>query len=124
MTETWQRVDGKWLLRLVHTDRIRINPPAINLTTQQIDELVGTYHGAGGTYVVQRDGSAIFGRRNATPALQLKAETRDVLFTPDNVYMRKIFQRDAAGRVTGFVDRDENSDRVWLRSAPPQQAGP
>jgi hypothetical protein len=31
MTETWQNVDGRWLLRIVHTDRIRDLPPPVEL---------------------------------------------------------------------------------------------
>ncbi len=38
--------------------------------------------------------------------------TRIALFVPDDVYLRKVFQRDAQGRVTGFIDRRENTDRL------------
>lgn len=115
MTETWQRIDGKWLLRIVHTDRIRINPPPITLTSSQIDELAGTYRNANSTYVIRREGDRILGGKPGGPFVALKAETRDVLFQPDNVYKRDVFQRDASGRVTGFVARNENTDRPWAR---------
>lgn len=115
MTETWQRIDGEWLLRIVHTDRIRINPPPIALTSSQIDELVGTYRNIEGTYVIRREGDRILGGKPGGPFVVLKAETRDVLFQPDNVYRRDVFQRDANGRVTSFVMRNENTDRPWMR---------
>ena len=115
MTETWQRIDGKWLLRIVHTDRIRINPPPIALTPSQIDELAGTYRNAGNTYVIRREGDRILGGKPGGPFLELKAETRDMLFEPDNVYKRDVFQRDANGHVTGFVMRYESSDQPWIR---------
>lgn len=119
MTETWQRIDGKWLLRIVHTDRIRINPPPIRLSSSQIDELVGTYRNIGGTYVIRRVGDGILGGKPGGPFVVLKAETRDVLFEPDNVYQRDVFQRDATGHVTGFVMRNENTDRPWVRIGAP-----
>lgn len=118
MTETWQQIDGQWRLRIVHTDRIRLNPPPIALSAQEIDRLAGTYKNGDATYKVERSGSEIFGQRSGGPRLTLKAETRDVLFQPGNVYVRKVFQRDGKGQVTGFVDRDENSDRTWVRVAP------
>jgi hypothetical protein len=117
MTETWQRVNGTWLLRVVHTDRIRIDPPAIALSPQQMDELTGTYKRATRTFVIRRQADELVGSTDGKPFVVLKAETRDMLFEPGDFWMRKVFQRDAAGHVTGFVDRDENSDRVWTRVA-------
>lgn len=117
MTETWQHVDGVWRLRIVHTDRIRIDPPDIALSPQQMDELVGTYRSRTMTYVVRRQAGKILGSTDGDHFVVLKAETRDVLFEPGNVWMRKIFQRDAKGHVTGFVDRNENTERAWMRVA-------
>lgn len=45
----------------------------------------------------------------------MAVELPDVLFAPDQLRIRKIFQRDAAGRITGFVDRREGGDLVWRR---------
>jgi len=41
---------------------------------------------------------------------------RDVLFVPEQPRIRKIFQRDAKGKITGFVDRSESWDLVWKKS--------
>lgn len=115
MTETWQHVDGIWLLRLVHTDRMRIDPPAINLSPQQMDELIGTYRSSKATYVVRRQAGQILGGTDGVHFVVLRAETRDVLFEPGNVWVRKVFQRDTKGHVTGFVDRSESTERAWTR---------
>ncbi|MFC4528154.1 nuclear transport factor 2 family protein [Dyella halodurans] len=115
MTETWQHVDGAWLLRMVHTDRIRVDPPAIVLSPQQMDELVGTYRSRAMTYVVRRQAGQILASTGGTHSVVLKAETRDVLFEPGDVWVRKVFQRDVKGRVTGFVDRSESTERAWTR---------
>jgi hypothetical protein len=48
----------------------------------------------------------------------LLVEVRDVLFIAGQPRIRKIFQRDTAGRITGFVDRRENWDLVWRRDRP------
>lgn len=116
MTETWQHVDGTWRLRIVHTDRIRIDPPAIALSPQQMDELAGTYRSKGMTYVIRHQAGQMLGSTDGTHFAVLKAETRDVLFEPGNVWVRKVFQRDTGGCVTGFVDRSENTERAWMRT--------
>jgi hypothetical protein len=115
MTETWQRIHGEWKLRVVHTDRIRINPPPVSLSSAQLDELVGTYRSADKTYVIQRDGNRVLGGTSGQPLIELIAETRDVLFQPDNVYLRRVFQRNVNGQVTGFIDRSETDGRSWKR---------
>jgi len=38
-----------------------------------------------------------------------------VLFTPGQPRTRKIFQRDAQGRVTGFLSRREERDIVFKK---------
>jgi hypothetical protein len=45
----------------------------------------------------------------------LKVELADCLFVPGQTRLRKIFQRDAQGRITGFVERRESWDVQWTR---------
>ena len=118
MTETWQRVQGIWKLRIVHVDRIRIDPPAVQLTPAQIDELIGTYRSEKRMYQIERKGSVIVALTGDGEEITLKAETRDVLFVPGEVYTRMVFLRDSAGRVTSFVRRNESSDEPWEKVAP------
>ena len=40
---------------------------------------------------------------------------RDVFFVPGQPRTRRIFTRDAQGRVDGFVDRREGEDIRWTR---------
>ena len=116
MTETWQLLGGEWKLQVVHLEAIRTNPPAIELTSVQMDELVGTYRRGSELYNIRRDGDRLFGQRTGGSEREHKAETRDVLFIPGDTRARKVFQRDAQGRVTGFIRRDENSDFLWMRA--------
>lgn len=66
-------------------------------------------------YVVQWDGKQLTGGRAGRPVSPLRVEVRDVLFVPGQPRVRKIFQRDKEGKVTGFVDRREGEDLVWHR---------
>jgi hypothetical protein len=50
----------------------------------------------------------------------LLVEMRDVLLVTGQPRIRKIFQRDAAGKITGFVDRRESWDMMWRR----ERSGP
>ena len=53
------------------------------------------------------------GGRTGKPAAEWKAETRDVFFIKGDPRIRKIFQYDDRGRVTGFIERRESWDIVW-----------
>jgi len=116
MTETWQRIEGAWKLRLVHVEAIRSDPPSILLSTAQLDELSGVYRAGGETFIVRRDGARIIGSEPGRPDIELHAETRDVLFRRGETRVRRVFQRDpVSGEITGFVVRDENSDVPYVR---------
>jgi hypothetical protein len=115
MSETWQLTRGEWKLRLVHCAAVPTDPPAVTLTHAQIDELTGTYRAGALTQVIHRDGDRILATRAGRPDTELKAETRDVLFVPGQPRTIKVFQRNAAGKVTGFADRRENRDLFWTR---------
>lgn len=117
MTETWQRINGSWMLRVVHAAAVPTDPAPVVLTHGEIDELAGTYRAGELTYTIRRDGGRIVGGRSGRPEVELKAETRDVLFVPGQPRSLKVFRRDAHGQVVGFADRRENRDLVWTVSA-------
>ena len=115
-TETWQREDGEWKLHLIHTYAVPKDPPAITLPAKELEQYVGTYSAAPDlTYVIKFDGQRLVGGRQGSSLKPLNVEVRDVLFVPGQTRIRKIFQRDAKGKITGFVDRRESWDLVWKR---------
>jgi hypothetical protein len=114
-TETWQRLNGAWKLRVLHITNVLSDPPAIQLSPAQIDELAGTYRSNSVTYMIRREGDRILAKRADGPETEEKAETRDVLFSPGHPRVRKVFLRDAPGKVTGFVVRYESSDTLWTK---------
>ena len=69
--------------------------------------------GADLAYVIQWDGKQLMGGRQGSALKPLQVEVRDVLFVAGQPRIRKIFQRDEKGKITGFVDRRESWDLVW-----------
>ena len=118
MTETWRRDADAWKLYLVHVYAVQKDPPAIDLSAASLAGYAGRYSGGDDlAYVVQWDGKQLTGGRPGRPPSPLRVEARDVLFVPGQPRVRKIFQRDKKGKVTGFVDRREGEDLVWHRDA-------
>jgi hypothetical protein len=116
MTETWQQQGGKWKLLLVHAISVLQEPKTITLPASDLDTYVGNYAAAPDLkYTIRREGDHLVGERPGRPAVELKAEVRDVFFIGEQLRMRKIFERDASGKVMDFVDRREGSDLVWKK---------
>ena len=115
-SETWQLQNGSWKLLMVHAYSFLKEPKTIVLSSSELDAYVGRYSGGPDlTYTIRKEGDHLMGEREGRPAAELKAEIRDVFFVSGQLRTRKVFDRDSAGRVTGFVDRREGSDLVWKR---------
>jgi ketosteroid isomerase-like protein len=115
-TETWRREAGEWKLYMVHTYAVLKDPPAISLPAPEMQQYAGRYTGGADlVYLIQWDGKQLVGGREGRPMQPLEVEVRDVLFAPGQPRIRKIFQRDEKGKITGFVDRRESWDLVWHR---------
>lgn len=115
-TETWRREGGEWKLHLAHTYAVLKDPPAISLPAEVLQQYAGRYTGGDDlVYLIRWDGKELAGGRQGGTMTPLEVELRDVLFVPGQPRIRKIFQRDEKGNVTGFVDRRESWDLVWRR---------
>ncbi len=115
-TETWRRDDGDWKLYLVHVYAVPKDPPAVKLPAKELEEYIGRYSAAPDlTYVIKSDGQQLMGGRPGGSMKPLEVEVRDVLFVPGQPRIRKIFRRDAKGKIVGFVDRRESWDLVWKK---------
>jgi len=115
-TGTWRRESGTWTLVGMQTIALRQDPPAVALADALTDTYVGRYR-AGPDYAVEitKQGGRLYSATNGGKAVEIKAELADVLFTPGQPRSRKIFERDAQGRVTGFLSRREERDVVFRR---------
>ncbi len=116
VTETWLRTPEGWRLIASQTLATRQDPPAVRLPEAVLKAYVGRYAAAPDyVYEISREGAGLIGRTNGGKAQPLMAELADVLFSPGQPRTRKIFQRDAQGRVTGFLSRREERDVVFRR---------
>ncbi len=66
---------------------------------------------------ITRDGDKLLGAMNGAPPAEMKAEAMDVLFSPGSPRLRRVFHRDAQGRITGFASRREGIDVFLKRQA-------
>jgi len=115
-TETWRRDGDQWKLYMVHVYAVPKDPPAITLPAKELEQYVGKYSGGQDlVYVIKFDGQRLVGGRQGSSMKPLDVEVRDVLFVPGQPRIRKIFQRDEHGNITGFVDRRESWDLVWKK---------
>jgi ketosteroid isomerase-like protein len=112
-TETWLKKKPGWQLISSQTLSLVQDPPQTRLPSEQLQEYVGRYHRVGGETFV--DVAIVNGELVptvvGTPAGGAwKAELRDVFFTPGQPRIRRVFTRDATGKLTGYVNRFEGQD--------------
>jgi hypothetical protein len=117
-TDTWLRKGGRW--RLIATQvLVRLaDPPAATVDRRIFDDYVGHYEVSPTmTLEVTREGDKLFAERNGRPKQELLPEMETVFFTPGAPRTRKIFARDAGGKVVKIFDRRDGRDIVWTRTA-------
>ena len=118
MSETWLLRDADWRLAMVHAYVVAVDPPSVALSPAELASYVGTYKaGEDLTYVIERRGDQLVAGHSGGSRRPLLAEAPDLLFTPGQPRQKRLFQRNADGQVTGFIDRREGEDIVW-RKAP------
>ena len=116
--DTWIATDRGWRLIGQHTGAVLKDPPAARLTRQELCEYAGVYSL---TSAIQTTIRCVEGgltsERADRPLARYSPELRDLFFVPGQPRTRRIFTRDAAGRIDGFVDRREGEDVRWTRVA-------
>lgn len=114
--DTWLKTGQGWQLLAEQVAAVLKDPPAIKLTQQQLCEYDGSYSLTADivtTLKCTQDGFAA--ERAGRPATQYLAEMPDVFFVAGQPRTRRIFVRDAQGKVVAFVDRREGEDIRWTR---------
>ncbi len=106
----WKEIQGQVLAE-------RTDPPSIPLTAADLRKFAGTYKlkDSEPTYTLALTGGKLMGGRTGKAPSEWNAETRDVFFIKGDPRIRKIFQYDAAGNVTGFIERRESWDIAWIK---------
>jgi hypothetical protein len=115
MTDTWVKRGGAWKLLASQVLALRSDPPELPTTAEQRRAYCGRYALGDLTFEIQCEADRLTGGTPGRPAKSLRLESPDVFFVPGEPRTRRIFQRDAAGRITGFVERRESWDLLWKR---------
>jgi len=106
--KSWRQIEGQVLAE-------RTDPPALTTTPEALAAYAGTYKlkDSEPTYTLAVTDGKLMGTRGTRAPAEWKEEAPDVFFIPGDNRIRKIFQRDASGHVTGFIERRESWDIVW-----------
>lgn len=117
-TQTWRQRAGGWKLIAAQVLAENQDPHAMDMPVARLKDYEGTYHLNGGTvdYTVVLKDRKLMGNRTGRDPVQLSAEAPDVFFVAGQPRIRKIFIRDATGKITGLVDRREGRDVVWTKT--------
>lgn len=117
-TDTWRKTPDGWKLIAAQVHAQLVDPPSMALTRTQLCAYAGTYGLTADIATELRcEGDHLVSQRAGRPPAVYRPEVLDVFFAPGQPRTRRIFQRDAGGRVTGFVDRREGHDITWKRSS-------
>jgi hypothetical protein len=116
---TWRKRPDGWKLIASQVLAEKIDPPAITLPAKQLAQYAGKYQlkDSAATYSLQLVDGQLIGTRDARKPASWNAEASDVFFLSGDPRIRKIFQRDASGKIIGFIERRESWDIVWLKIA-------
>ena len=115
--DTWLRTPAGWRLAARHTAAVLKDPPAVSLTSEELCAYAGEYRLTPAiTTTVRCTASGLTAERSGRPPATYLPEVRDVFFVAGQPRSRRIFTRDAAGEVVGFVDRREGEDVRWQKS--------
>jgi ketosteroid isomerase-like protein len=117
-TETWIKRGTEWKLIASQGRQLMPDPPTMTLSAAALDDYAGTYAvGSELTVRITRAGNALAASFNGEESVPLYATVRDVFFTPGAPRIRLIFQRDANGRITGYLRRREERDLIFRKIA-------
>ena len=116
MTDTWHRTPQGWRLLGSQVLAVHQDPPAVALDAATLCAYAGRYVLTPEISATARcDGDKLVFQRDGRPDRVFLAELKDQFFEPGFARTRRLFQRDADGAITGFVDRREERDIHWTR---------
>jgi hypothetical protein len=116
INDTWLKTAQGWQLLAEQVAAVLKDPPSVKLTQQQLCEYSGSYSlTAEISTTIRCTPDGLTAERSDRPPAQYLAEVKDVFFVAGQPRTRRIFVRDPAGKVVGFVDRREGEDVSWKR---------
>jgi hypothetical protein len=114
-TDTWMYRNGRW--QIVATQMMRYYEDAAvgNMNPGLFSDYIGTYELAPGvTQTILRDGDKLYSQRGQRPRDLLLPEVADLFFRAGSEG-RRLFRRNASGKVDAMIDRRNNEDVIWKK---------
>jgi hypothetical protein len=116
VNDTWLKTQQGWQLLAEQAAAVLKDPPSVELKRQWLCGYDGTYAlTAEITTTIRCAQDGLAAERTGRPPAQYLAEVPDVFFIAGQPRTRRIFVRDAAGKIVAFVDRREGEDVRWTR---------
>lgn len=113
--DTWMYRNGRWQIVVTQMMRYYEDPAPGSINPALLNDYIGTYQLAPGvTLMILRDVDKLYYQRGQRPREPLLPEVADLFFRPGSEG-RRVFHRDASGRVDAMIDRRNNEDVVWKK---------
>ncbi len=109
---------GSPLEPMAERDVIPLHPTAIKLPLATLDSVTGEYRDVNGRLAATlfRQGDQLYERDPHGEVTEVEAESASTFFYPfGGVWTRLLVERDAEGRVTGLIYRDDRHEERWER---------
>jgi Domain of unknown function (DUF4440) len=114
-TDTWLLRNGRWQIIAGQMLRYYEDPATGKIDPSNLNDFVGTYELAPSiTLTVSRDGDQLYSRRGSAPKAILEPESPDLFFRP-GIEGRRLFHRNATGKIDALIDRRNNEDLIWKK---------
>ncbi len=104
-TDTWLRRGGRWQIVAAQVLRYYEDPATGSIDAARLDDYLGPYELAPGiTMTVTREGNPLYAQRTGGTKTALLPESPDLFFRA-GVEGRRLFRREAGGKVDALIDR-------------------
>jgi len=114
-TDTWLYRNDHWRIAASQAMRYYEDPAPAPINAAILSDYIGTYELAPGNQmmVTTHDGK-LFAQRDAGHPVQLVPESPDMFFRA-GTEGRRLFHRNADGKVDSLIDRRNNEDILWRK---------
>lgn len=114
-TDTWMNRNGRWQIVAGQVLRYYEDPAPGQTDPKRFGDYVGTYQLATEVLLtVTTDGTNLYSQRSNRPKVTVIPEEGDIFFVK-GVEGRRLFRRNASGRVDALIDRRNNEDILWKK---------
>jgi hypothetical protein len=114
-TDTWLYRKHLWQIAASQVMRYYEDPASTPINPAILSDYIGTYEVAPGNQMVitTHDGK-LFAQRGASDPVELLPESPDMFFRV-GIEGRRLFHRNADGKVDSLIDRRNNEDVLWKK---------